>query len=73
MWESFRSFMDQLLLREIFPSSLVIVCRAVPTEGMEEALSSLPCDFELLSTEDEIKSQSLLIASLGGEVYVRLF
>lgn len=66
------SFMDQLLLREISPFSLVIVCHAVPTERMEEALSSLPCDFELLSTEHEIKSQSLVIASLGDEVYIRL-
>lgn len=43
----------------IFPSSLGIVCHAVPTEGMEEALSSLPCAFDVLSTEDEIKSWSL--------------
>ena len=58
--------------KDIFLSSLVIVCPAVPTEGMEQALSSLPCAFEYLSTEEEIKSQSLLIASLGEEVCVKL-
>lgn len=55
--------------KDTFPS-LVIVCHKVPAEGMEEALSSLPCALEVLSTEDE--TQSVLIALLGGEVYLRL-
>lgn len=71
MWETCCSFMDKLLLRKV-SSPPVIVCCAVPAEGMEEALSSLPWAFEFLSTDDEKKSRSLLTASRGDEVYVRL-